>query len=138
MIEITNAFDAYSVLKEHMTSDVEEVWVLALNSSLRLIEIKMIFRGTVDSCLIHPRDVFRFACMTNASQIVVAHNHPSGDLSPSNEDIKITKQLIIASRMIEIPILDHLILTSTHYCSMAHQGFISSPRHPKQKGLRDF
>lgn len=134
-MEVTNAQDAYNIFKTYMTNDVEEVWAIALNSTLKVIETRMLFRGTVDSCQIHPRDVFRFACLSNASHLVLAHNHPSGDVNASIEDLKITRQLIEASKIMQIPIIDHLILTDSEYSSMAKLGIFSTQRRPKRKGL---
>ncbi len=108
-----------------MTSDVEEVWVLGLNGLLQMQVLKMVFRGTVDHCFIHPRDIFRCAIRANCSQLIVAHNHPSGDLQPSQEDIEITQSLICASKVLEIPILDHLILTHAGFTSLAQQGYFN-------------
>jgi DNA repair protein RadC len=107
-----------------MQLDIEEVWCIALTSNLKLIDFKMIFRGTVDQCTIHPRDIFRFACCANASRIILAHNHPSGDLEPSTQDLLITKQILNCSKIIQIPLLDHLILTSNMYFSFADQGLV--------------
>lgn len=90
--------------------EAEEFWVMALNSMCQLLEGKMLFRGTVDQCFVHPRDVFRFALSKNASYLVIGHSHPSGHCEPSSEDIKMTKRLIQAGKMIQIPILDHVIV----------------------------
>ncbi len=120
---ITSAEAAHSVLKKLMRKDVEEFWALALGPSKLLLRAEMIFRGTVDACLIHPRDVFRFACSANASSLLVAHNHPSGDPRPSEQDILITRKLIRAASLFEIPLLDHLILTHDNYVSFAVEGW---------------
>ena len=66
--------------------------------------------GVADSCLVHPREVFRGAIMKNACAIIVVHNHPSGDSAPSAEDVRITKQLIEAGKVVDIKVLDHVIL----------------------------
>ena len=66
--------------------------------------------GTASACLVHPREVFRVACLASASGIVICHNHPSGDPSPSAADIQITRQLREASRIVDIELLDHVIL----------------------------
>ncbi len=121
--EIITAERAFTALRELVSSDVEEFWALALGPKKNLIASRMIFRGTVDSCLVHPREIFRFACESNASSVLVAHNHPSGDLIPSMEDLRFTRQLITASGVMEIPVIDHLILTTTGYASLRTQGW---------------
>lgn len=120
-MQIQSHKHAYQILKKHMAKDVEEFWCLALASNLKLIELKLIFRGTVDYCTVHPRDIFRFACVTNASKLIIAHSHPSGDTTPSANDLEITTRLVSISKLIEIPIIDHLILTEKTYSSMAEK-----------------
>lgn len=115
-------------LQRVMLTDVEEFWVLALNSQKRGIGISRVFKGTVDSCFFHPRDVFRFACNYNASSIIVAHNHPSQNSKPSLQDIEITKKLMAASELLQIPLEDHLIITEKDYFSFADYGFLHRPR----------
>jgi len=124
-MEIITAAHAYTCLKNFVREDVEELWALALGPKKNLYRSRMIFRGTVDACLVHPRDIFRFACMENASSLIIAHNHPSDDLQPSEQDILFTRQLVRAGRMIEIPIVDHLILTRSGYSSFAMEGWCS-------------
>ncbi len=123
MTEITSAERAFDAIRNLVSSDVEEFWALALGPKKNLLASKMIFRGTVDSCLVHPRDIFRFACDSNASSVLVAHNHPSGDLIPSMEDLRFTRQLVRASQLMEIPIVDHLILTAKGYSSLRSDGW---------------
>jgi DNA repair protein RadC len=72
---------------------------------------------------VHPRDIFRFACLENASSLIVAHNHPSGDTRPSEQDLLFTRQLLRASRILQIPLLDHLILTTSGFSSFAREGW---------------
>jgi DNA repair protein RadC len=122
-MEVLTADLAYSVLRELMKSDVEEFWALALGPTKALLRSQMIFRGTVDACLVHPRDIFRFGCINNASSILVAHNHPSGDPTPSVQDLRFTRQLVRSAELIEIPVVDHLILTQTSYLSLQRSGW---------------
>jgi DNA repair protein RadC len=122
-LEITSAEKAFRALEDVGHSDAEEFWVLALGPKKTLLNKKMVFRGTVDSCLVHPRDVFRFACLENASSLLVAHNHPSGDLLPSLEDLRFTRQLVKAAGLMEIPIVDHLIVTRSGYSSLKSDGW---------------
>ena len=117
---VTKAFESFASLSN---SDVEEFWVMALGPSKKAIACKMLFRGTVDYCLVHPRDVFRFACLHNASSLIVAHNHPSGDLAPSSHDLNITRELSQAGKLLQIPLLDHILVTPKESASFAAQGW---------------
>ena len=122
-MEIITVELAVKALRGLAQAEVEEFWALALGPKKTLLRARMIFRGTIDSCLVHPRDIFRFACVENASSLIVAHNHPSGDTLPSEQDIYFTRQLLRASRVVEIPLLDHLILTERGYASFAREGW---------------
>jgi DNA repair protein RadC len=132
-MKIDSSQKAFAILSKHIAIDVEEFWVLALNSSLEIINKKMLFRGTVDRCPFHPRDLIRFLCSQNASCFVIAHNHPSGDSRPSQEDLEITKKIFVLSALVEIPLKDHLILSKENYFSFADTGWlkkISAPVDP--------
>lgn len=89
---------------------VEAFQVVLLNTRRRLIRIEPISQGTLDTILVHPREVFRPAIAANASAVVLVHNHPSGDPSPSDADIKVTRDLIRAGQLLKIEVLDHLIM----------------------------
>lgn len=84
--------------------------IILLNTRRRLIEEKKIADGTLDTLLVHPREVFKPAIASNAAAIILLHNHPSGDPSPSEADIKITRDLIRAGQLLRIEVLDHVIL----------------------------
>src|SRR6516165_1220931 len=90
--------------------DVEEFQVLLLNTRRRLIRVDKISDGTLDTILVHPREVFKSAIAANAAAIVLVHNHPSGDPTPSEADIKVTRDLIRAGQLLKIEVLDHVIL----------------------------
>lgn len=122
MIKADSSRKAYELVKKSISTETEEVWVLALNSNLELLNKELIFKGTADKCLIHPRDIFRFLCRNNAISYILAHSHPSGNSKPSKEDLKITKQLYIASQLFEIHMADHLIVTKNDYFSFADYG----------------
>jgi DNA repair protein RadC len=87
--------------------------VIALNAKNKVIERHLVSLGTVSSTLVHPREVFRALIQSGASACILAHNHPSGDPTPSSEDIKITRQLNSAGEIIGIKILDHVIIGDT-------------------------
>lgn len=89
---------------------VENFQVVFLNTRRRLIRMETISQGTLDTLLVHPREVFKSAIAAGAAAIVLAHNHPSGDPTPSEADIKVTRDLIRAGQLLKIEVLDHIIL----------------------------
>ena len=117
--KINSSQKAYQYLVGQMNLEIEEFWAIATNSLKNLIAAQCLFRGTVNSCPVHPRDIFRFACLKNACSIIIAHSHPSQSPQPSKQDIALTYKIYSAGLLLEIPIDDHLILTSTHYYSFA-------------------
>ncbi|MCI0747619.1 MAG: DNA repair protein RadC [Verrucomicrobia subdivision 3 bacterium] len=99
------------LLREEVRLDsVERFHVILLNTRRRLIRVENLSHGTLDSLLVHPREVFRSAIAANASALVLAHNHPSGDPTPSDSDIKVTRDLIRAGQLLKIEVLDHIII----------------------------
>jgi DNA repair protein RadC len=100
-----------NLMREHnRLQDVEAFQVLLLNTRRRLIDVAKITDGTLDTLLVHPREVFKRAISANAAAIVLVHNHPSGDPTPSEADIKVTRDLIRAGQLLKIEVLDHVIL----------------------------
>jgi len=96
--------------EQNRRSEVEIFQVVLLNTRRRLIDIRSISQGTLDTILVHPREVFKFAIAANAAAVVLAHNHPSGDPTPSEADIKVTRDLIRAGQLLKIEVLDHVII----------------------------
>ena len=113
---------------ENRSYDVENFQAVLLNSRRKLIKVEKISQGLVDSLLVHPREVFRGAIAANASTIVLVHNHPSGDPTPSESDIRVTRDLIRAGQLLKIEVADHIILghrtaaNSKGYFSMREMG----------------
>ena len=89
---------------------VEKFWVLSLNRKNRLLRCEAVTSGTATASLVHPREVFREAIRNSASALVCAHNHPSGDPSPSQADIRATRQLREAAKVVQLDLLDHVII----------------------------
>lgn len=109
--------------EENRFLEVEHFQIVMMNTKNRLIRVEPISKGTLDATLAHPRDVFRPAIMANAASIALVHNHPSGDPTPSEADIRITRDLIRAGKLLKIEILDHIILgTKT---DTRHRDFVS-------------
>jgi DNA repair protein RadC len=96
----------------------EQLRGLYLNSQFQLIHDEIISIGTLNTNLVHPREIFKSAIYYNASAIIIAHNHPSGKLKASQNDLKITKKLIKISKLLEIELLDHLIIANNNYLSL--------------------
>jgi DNA repair protein RadC len=94
----------------NLTKNVETLQVLLLNTRHRLIRVEEISNGTLDTILVHPREVFKTAIAANAAAIVLAHNHPSGDPAPSEADVKVTRDLIRAGQLLKIEVIDHIII----------------------------
>ncbi len=118
--------------EEARVLDVETFQVLLLNTRRRLIRVERISQGTLDTILVHPREVFKIAIAANASAIVLVHNHPSGDPAPSEADIRVTRDLIRAGQLLKIDVLDHIILgtrtaqRSKDYASLRELGYFYS------------
>jgi DNA repair protein RadC len=98
--------------------------VLLLNRANRLVKEVTVSEGTLEASIVHPRDVFREALLEPAAGIILIHNHPSGNPTPSEEDLRITKQLVDAGRLLGIKVYDHLILAGETYRSLADEGLI--------------
>lgn len=101
----------------------EHFYALYLNNKKELIERKLLFMGTINKSVVHPREVFKEAYNLSASSIVCMHNHPGGDFLPSPEDIKLTKALIEIGNLNGIPIVDHLIITNDGYYSFYEKNY---------------
>jgi DNA repair protein RadC len=98
--------------EENRLYNVEHFQVVLLNTRRKLIRVEQISQGTLDTILVHPREVFKLAIAANASAVVLVHNHPSGDPTPSEADIKVTRDLIRAGQLLKIDVLDHIIIGS--------------------------
>ena len=103
---------------------VEEFHVAILDAQHRLERDVLFTRGLLDSSLVHPREVFREAIAERAAAVVLVHNHPSGDPTPSAEDRAVTQQLVAAGRLLDIPVHDHVIIGRGRYMSFAESGLL--------------
>ncbi len=114
---IRNARDAYEYLSDMRNLPREQLRGLYLNGHNRIIRDEVISVGTVNANIVHAREVFRTAIECNAVAVVLAHNHPSGEASPSKEDVEITRKLVEAGKLIGIHVLDHVIITKDAFRS---------------------
>lgn len=118
-IFIRESKDVYNYLKDKIANlKKEQFRGLYLNSRNKLIHDEIISLGTLTTNLVHPREVFQPAIQHSAAAIILAHNHPSGEPEPSGDDVKITQQLIKASEIMNIEILDHIIIGKNKYLSL--------------------
>jgi DNA repair protein RadC len=100
-----------------MSPHQEEVWIICLSSGLEVVHFELLFRGTLDRTVIHPREILRTIVTQKTVSFVLTHNHPSNAALPSEEDILFTAKIKKLSRLIEIPMLDHVIVTSDSFFS---------------------
>jgi DNA repair protein RadC len=124
-IAIISAADVYAMYASRIENlPYEEFHVGILNGKHRLETDVLITRGLLNSSLVHPREVFRQAIAENACAAILIHNHPSGDPSPSSDDVAITAQLVTAGRLIGIEIIDHVIIGRGRFMSFAEDGLL--------------
>lgn len=132
-----NVNNIISLKKIHETKDVyfyygssflfeeqEKLLALFLNSKNEVLKEKIIFMGTANQSIVHPRDIFKEAILNNAIKIIIVHNHPSGNVSPSLEDKKFTQKLKDAGELLSIPLLDHIIIGKNTYFSFLEQNLL--------------
>lgn len=106
-------------------ADREHFIVLFLSTKNKVNGIHVVSVGTLDNSLVHPREVFKAALLSNASSVILAHNHPSGDPTPSREDIDISRRLVEAGKILGIRVLDHIIVGNGCYISLNKKGVLN-------------
>lgn len=122
---ITSSSEAFEVLRSVMEDAPYEVfWILLLNRANRLLSRVMISEGGFSGTVADPKKIFKVAIERRASSIILAHNHPSGNLKPSDADVKLTKRLKASGDMLDLPVLDHLILGEKGFFSFADEGMM--------------
>lgn len=130
-LKVTKANDAYDILyyswNQNKIDFIEEFKILLLDTSNACLGISNISTGGLSSCLVDPRHIFALSLKAKASSLILAHNHPSGNLSPSKADLILTQKLVDAGKLLDIRVLDHLILGNHSYLSMADDGLLPSP-----------
>ncbi|KNB60394.1 RadC family protein [Chryseobacterium sp. Hurlbut01] len=123
--QISSSNDAYEILKFHLAElRTEEFWAIFLNQSNKVINISQLTQGGINQSIVDIRILFKNALDHFATGIIVAHNHPSGNLKPSSEDIHITKKIKEAGVLMNIQLLDHLIITQNSYLSFADENLL--------------
>ncbi|SKB29022.1 RadC family protein [Malaciobacter marinus] len=123
-IKISNSNDVFEELKPYKNKQQEHFFTLYLDGANHLIETKVITIGTLNQSLVHPREVFSYAIEKRCASIIVAHNHPSGILKQSSEDINVTKRLKESGKILGIELLDHVIFTKDGFYSFQEEGVL--------------
>lgn len=120
--QVRSAHDAYLLLADMADLEQETLRVLLLDTRGRVLAIPTIYVGNVNTTLVRPAEIFREAIRRNAVSMIIAHNHPSGDSTPSPEDIALTRDLVAAGQLLGIRVLDHLIIGRGQYTSLREHG----------------
>ena len=127
--QITCPDDAAEIATAHfeeLATDREVFSIMLLNVKNYVVGIHDVSVGSLTASVVHPREVFKAACLANAASIILMHNHPSGEADPSKEDIQITARLVQVGRMTDIPVFDHIIVGAYtgEYTSLKQKGVI--------------
>lgn len=126
---ITNAEDVYQMVRDELANlDREAFLVISLDTRNNVLGINLASLGSVNSSLVHPREVFKSAILLNASGLILVHNHPSGETRPSKEDLEITRRIGEAGRLLGIEVIDHLIVGDKFF------SFLENNLLARQKG----
>lgn len=117
--------DVYLLLKEKIVNFHKEYFMVAsLDNRNKIINVDVVSIGTLNSSLIHPRETFEVAIKNHAAAIIISHNHPSGELEPSEDDLVITNNLVEAGKLLDIEVADHLIISKNGYMSFREKKLI--------------
>lgn len=126
--KVSTAKDAYEILFNNWNLNkiemVEQSYILLLNQANNVIGMSEVSCGGVAGTVLDPKVIFVIALKTNASKVILAHNHPSGNIKPSSADIIITRRLVEAGKLLELQVLDHLIVTRDRFYSFGDEGLI--------------
>ena len=120
--EVAKVFQDILVLEDKIEQEKEHYYVMHLNIRSQVMMVELVTVGTLTSSLVHPRETFRRAVMAGAASIIIAHNHPSGNVDPSDEDTKVTRTMFEAGNILGITMLDHIIFTNDNYHSFRNNG----------------
>jgi DNA repair protein RadC len=117
--------DGYRLLKMFLEDkDREHFIVVSLDTKNQPVSINICHIGSLNASIVHPREVMKSAILSNAASVLVGHNHPSGKVEPSREDIDVTKRLVEAGKIIGIDVIDHIIVGDDSYTSLKEKGYI--------------
>lgn len=124
-VQVSNSIDVYeSIVSRFRDLNHEEFWIIVLNRANKIISSHLISKGGQAGTIADPKIIFNIALENHAASLILAHNHPSGNLKPSQADLDLTRKLRSAGRFLDIPILDHLIITDQGFLSFADEGIL--------------
>ncbi len=117
-VKLNNSSLIFNYFKNLFINETQEnFYALYLNTKMELISYKLLFKGTINTSVVHPREIFRHAFLESAYSVIVIHNHPSNNTTPSNEDTELTNKLFEIGNIMSIPLLDHIIIGKDNYYS---------------------
>lgn len=123
--EVKSSRDGYNIMRRHlMDLNHEEFWIMLIGRASKVIAKELVSKGGLSGTVADPKIIFHMALQHQASAIIMVHNHPSGNLKPSREDLVLTKKIADAGRMLDINVLDHLIITDGGYFSFGDEGLL--------------
>lgn len=140
-IQVLNAGDIYGIMQQILLRenkigrDKEHFWLVCLNSNNRILMIELISLGSTHRTVADPMDVFSFALQKKAVQLIMVHNHPSGNTHPSPSDVDLTERMHAIGKFIQLPVLDHLIIAPKSYYSFKHEGMMDKIDREKKYDL---
>ena len=121
-VDVAPIFRAILDTENEVDRDKEHFWAMGLNTKNQIQYLELVSLGVLDASLVHPREVFRFAVMKGVARIVLVHNHPSGDPTPSPEDVRVTEMMIESGRLLDIEVMDHLVIGRNRFVSLKERG----------------
>jgi DNA repair protein RadC len=129
-IKILNSDDLYSVMQQVLLREnkidrnKEHFWIVCLSTSNQILMIELVSLGSVNATIVDPMEVFSFALQKRAVKLILVHNHPSGDLTPSATDKEMTDRMLAIGKFIQLPVIDHLIISEASYYSFVDSGLL--------------
>lgn len=124
-LKFNSASKIFKYFRSELSGESQEYfYCLYLNNQKRLIDKKLLFKGTLNKSLIHPREIFKEAYLSSAAYVICVHNHPSGNVIPSSDDINVTNNLVQIGKLQGIPVIDHVIVGDKNYYSFYENGLI--------------
>lgn len=125
LVQVSTSIDVYqSIASQYKDLNHEEFWILLLNRANRIISRHLVSKGGQAGTIADPKIIFNIALENHAASVILTHNHPSGNLKPSQADLELTRKLKSAGQFLDIPVLDHLIITDHGFLSFADEGLL--------------